>query len=76
MIKMFLLRNRLGISTGDNINELANRLPALMRGADAEYKVLLQQAVDFCNLDIAEVSSPDDNQVNFCKYVKQQMRAL
>lgn len=76
MMKMFLVRKSLDISTRADIDGLTNRLPALKDVADAEYKALLQQAIDFCNLDTAKPSSPDKERVALCRYVKQQMRAL
>jgi len=76
MMKMFLVRNRVNVSSRDDIDGLTNRVPSLMKGADIEYLELLQQAIDFCNLDIGKNSSPDKNLVALCKYVKKNMRAL
>ncbi len=75
MVKMFLVRNRINVSSRADIDGLTNRVPALMKAADAEYMELLEQAIDFCNLDI-EASSLDKDRVALCKYVKQHMRAL
>jgi hypothetical protein len=52
MVKMFLVRNRINVSTRADIDGLTNHVPSLMKEADAEYRELLQQAIDFCNLDI------------------------
>ena len=75
MVKMFLVRNRLNVSTRADISGLTSRVPALMEEANAEYEELLRQAIDFCNLDIG-ASSPDKERVALCKYVKKNMRAL
>jgi len=76
MMKMFLVRNRVNVSSRTDIDGLTNRVPSLMKEADIEYLELLQQAIDFCNLDIDKNSSPDRNLVALCKYVKKNMRAL
>jgi hypothetical protein len=75
MVKMFLVRKRINVSTRTDITELRNRVPALVKEANAEYRELLKQAIDFCNLDIG-ASSQDKEQVALCKYVKRHMRAL
>ena len=77
MVKLFLVRNRINISTRADIDGLTKRVPALMKEADAEYKVLLRQAIDFCNLDIGTSSEDHDiEQVALCKSVKKHMKAL
>ena len=44
MVKVFLVRDRINISTRADIGGLTNRASALMEEADA--------AIDFCNLDV------------------------
>ncbi len=74
-MKMFLVRGRINVSSRADIGGLANRVPALMEEADAEYRELHEQAIDFCNLDQEKRPSLDKG-VTLCKYVKQHMRAL
>ena len=50
MVKMFLVRNRINVSSRADIDGLTNHVPALMEVADAEYRELLEQAIGFCNL--------------------------
>lgn len=75
MMKMFLIRNRLNISTRADIDGLRNSAP-LMGAVNADYKQLLQQAIDFCNLDLEASDPTNKDRRDTCKYVKQQMRAL
>jgi hypothetical protein len=76
MVKMFLIRGRINVSSRADIDGLANRVPALMEEADTEYRELHEQAIDFCNLDQEKPPSRDKDRVALCKYVKQNMRAL
>jgi hypothetical protein len=87
MVKMFLARDTVNITTRADIDGLTNRVPVLMKNVDAEYQQLLQQAITFCNLDIPATPSPakqavgapspnSEKRVKLCKYVKQNMRAL
>ena len=77
MVKMFLVRGRINVSSRADIDGLANRVPALMEEADVEYRELYQQAIEFCNLgQKKKPPSLDKDRVALCKYVKQHMRAL
>ena len=76
MVKMFLVRGRINVSSRADIDGLANRVPAVMEEANAEYRELHEQAIDFCNLDQQKPPSLDKHRVMLCKYVKQHMRAL
>ena len=76
MVKMFLVRSRINVSSRADIDGLAKRVPALMAAADAEYRVLYEEAIAFCNLDQGKLPSLDKNPVTLCRYVKQHMRAL
>ena len=40
MVKMFLVRGRINVSSRADIDGLANCVPALMEEADAEYREL------------------------------------
>ena len=76
MVKMFLVRGRINVSSRADIDGLAKCVPALMAAADAEYRVLYEEAIAFCNLDQGKLPSLDKNRVTLCRYVKQHMRAL
>ena len=68
MVKMFLIHNRVNISTRAEIGGLKDRVPNLMEEADAEYQQLLQHAINFCNLDLNPGASPQDKEP--CKDIK------
>jgi hypothetical protein len=76
MVKMFLVRGRVNVSSRADIDQLANRVSTLMEEASAEYRALHAEAIDFCNLDQEKPPSLDKDRVTLCKYVKQHMRAL
>lgn len=53
---------RINVSSRADIDGLANRVPAVMEleEADAEYRKLHEQAIDFCNLDQGKPPSLDN----------------